>query len=176
GYRSLSTASLSIVMSQNLFLVRDVPTALGLDVDQQLEQLAVRNEDEDEGEIDLRDDLPFLAPSSTDGEPQAAAERLIDVALNHRFPSHLEKQLRAIVRKYEIWRLKLGDVPSANVEPVRIRLREGARAVKRKPWPYPPAARAFLREFNDKLVELGWVYETQVVVGQALYCLCGCKA
>ncbi|KAG3239145.1 hypothetical protein PI124_g15909 [Phytophthora idaei] len=69
--------------------------SLGIDIDQQLEQLAVRNEDE--READPKEDIPSLAPSLTDDDLQAALERMIVTALEHGFSSHLESQLRAIV-------------------------------------------------------------------------------
>lgn len=81
------------------------------------------------------------------------------MAIEHGFPRRSEQKLRAIVRKHDIWRLELGNDPPAKVDPLKIRLKEGASAVKCKPRHYPPAVRAFLREFNNKLVELGWVYE-----------------
>ncbi|KAG2985166.1 hypothetical protein PC121_g23239 [Phytophthora cactorum] len=61
--------------------------------------------------------------------------------------------------KHDIWRLQLGKIPPAKVNPLKIRLKEGASAIKSKPRRYPPVVRAFLREFDSKLVELGWVYE-----------------
>ncbi|ETN23706.1 hypothetical protein PPTG_00243 [Phytophthora nicotianae INRA-310] len=98
-----------------------------------------RDEGEDEGEEDLQDDLPSISLSSTDKDLQDALERIISSALDQGFPSHLEQQLRAIVFKHDIWRLELGNDPPANVEALRIRLKDGARAVKSKPRPYPPA-------------------------------------
>jgi hypothetical protein len=40
-----------------------------------------------------------------------------------------------------------------------VRLKEGAQPCKCKPRKYPPHVRQFLRDFNARLVELGWVYE-----------------
>ncbi|KAG2971030.1 hypothetical protein PC110_g21339 [Phytophthora cactorum] len=51
-------------------LGQDVLLSLGIDVDRQLEQLAVRTEDEDGGEDDLNDDLDDLRPPNTDDELQ----------------------------------------------------------------------------------------------------------
>ncbi|KAG3108253.1 hypothetical protein PI125_g11990 [Phytophthora idaei] len=83
------------------------------------------------------------------------------MALSNGLPRRLEGHLRVAVLKYDVWRLNLGKnpPPPANVAPLRIRLKEGARAVKSKPRQYTPAVRTFIREFNAKLVELGWVYE-----------------
>ncbi|KAE9245905.1 hypothetical protein PF004_g5047 [Phytophthora fragariae] len=81
------------------------------------------------------------------------------MTIEHGFPRKWEQKLRAIVRKHDIWRLELGNDSPANVDPLHIRLKECARAVKCKPRHYFTTVRAFLREFNSKLVELGWVYE-----------------
>ncbi|KAG4053611.1 hypothetical protein PC123_g11244 [Phytophthora cactorum] len=82
------------------------------------------------------------------------------MALSNGFPRRLEGHLRVAVLKYDVWRLNLGKTPPpANVAPLRIRLKEGDRAVKSKPRQCTPAVRTFIREFNAKLVELGWVYE-----------------
>ncbi|KAG2917201.1 hypothetical protein PC118_g20263 [Phytophthora cactorum] len=42
---------------------------------------------------------------------------------------------------------------------LEVRLRDGARPTKCKPRKYPPHIRRFLHEFNQRLVDLGLVYE-----------------
>ncbi|POM69138.1 Hypothetical protein PHPALM_14609 [Phytophthora palmivora] len=69
------------------------------------------------------------------------------------------EQLRTIVHAYDVWRLELRADPPANVPPLEVRLRDGARPTKCKPRKYPPHIRKFLHEFNARLVELGLVYE-----------------
>ncbi|KAJ8571266.1 hypothetical protein ON010_g5570 [Phytophthora cinnamomi] len=124
-------------------LGQHVLKSLGIDIDRQLEQLAVRGEDKDDEELEVEDDLPSLPSSGADNDLRGAFEQLVAMALNHGFPRRLE----------------LGNDPPAKVDPLKIRLKGGASAVKSKPRQYRPAVRAFLREFNDRLVELGWVYE-----------------
>lgn len=43
--------------------------------------------------------------------------------------------------------------------PLEVQLREGARPIKCKPRKYSPHIRGFLHDFNDRLAELGLVYE-----------------
>ncbi|OWY94185.1 hypothetical protein PHMEG_00036158 [Phytophthora megakarya] len=49
--------------------------------------------------------------------------------------------------------------PPAKVPPLDIRLKKGATPCRCKPRQYPPRLREFLKEFNDELVHLGWVFE-----------------
>ncbi|KAG3156969.1 hypothetical protein PI126_g8535 [Phytophthora idaei] len=55
-------------------LGQDVLKILGIDIDRQLEQLAKRNGDDEDGTDDLKDDLPVLEASSTDDELRAALD------------------------------------------------------------------------------------------------------
>ncbi|EGZ29679.1 hypothetical protein PHYSODRAFT_416157, partial [Phytophthora sojae] len=98
---------------------------LGINVDQQLEQLAGRGEDETSGDsFDLEaDDLPFSPgqPESSDDDIFAAVERLISRAVENGFPADRVEQLRTIVHAYDVWRLELRADPPANVPPLEVR-------------------------------------------------------
>ncbi|OWZ00584.1 LOW QUALITY PROTEIN: hypothetical protein PHMEG_00028190 [Phytophthora megakarya] len=120
-------------------LGQDVLLSLGIDVDRQLEQLVTRNDNGEDGEGELKDDLPDLAPTSTNEALQTGLDRLVTVALANGFPPRLERDLRAIVLKHDIWRLELGKDPQAHARPLKIRLKAGANAVKSKSRQYPPA-------------------------------------
>nr|KAE8939573.1 hypothetical protein PF009_g10579 [Phytophthora fragariae] len=112
----------------------DLLTTLGINVDQQLEQLAGRGDDETSGDsINLEaDDLPFHPgqPESSDDDIFAAVERLISRAVEKGFPVDRVEQLRTIVHAYDVWRLELRADPPANVPPLEVRLRDGARPTK----------------------------------------------
>ncbi|KAE8981003.1 hypothetical protein PR001_g24129 [Phytophthora rubi] len=142
----------------------DFLTSLGIGVDRQLQQLATRSEDETSGDpIDLEaDEMPVkIAGSVPSGSDDifAAVERLIDRAVENGFPLEHVVILRTISHAYDVWRLELRDDPPANVPPLEVRLKDGARPTKCKPRKYPPHIRQFLRDFNERLVELGLVYE-----------------
>ncbi|KAE9150230.1 hypothetical protein PF005_g33521, partial [Phytophthora fragariae] len=107
-------------MNDDEFIVgNDLLTTLGINVDQQLEQLARRGDDETSGDsIDLEAaDLPFHPgqPESSDDDIFVAAERLISRAVEKGFPVDRVEQLRTIVHAYDVWRLELRADPSANV-------------------------------------------------------------
>lgn len=112
----------------------DLLVLLGINVDQQLEQLASRGDDETSGDsIELEaDEMPFnpdgLPPS--DDDIFAAVERLISRAVENGFPLDRVEQLRTIVHAYDVWRLELRADPPANVPPLEVRLREGVRPSK----------------------------------------------
>ncbi|ETI41192.1 hypothetical protein F443_13552, partial [Phytophthora nicotianae P1569] len=129
-------------------LGQDLLKALGIDIDRQLEQLVIRDTDEEEDLVDLDEMLPGAGPDPTGSDLHNAIEKLIRTALDHGFPHLLAPRLRAIVLKHDIWRLELGNDPPAKVEPLKIRLKDGAKAVKSKPRQYPPAVRKFLKEFK----------------------------
>ncbi|OWZ01552.1 hypothetical protein PHMEG_00027032 [Phytophthora megakarya] len=120
-------------------LGQDVLLSLGIDVDRQLEQLATHNDNGEDGEGELKDDLPDLAPTSSNKALQTGLDRLVTVALANGFPPRLERDLRAIVLKHDIWRLELGKDPQAHARPLKIRRKAGANAVKSKSRQYPPA-------------------------------------
>ncbi|POM62525.1 hypothetical protein PHPALM_28315 [Phytophthora palmivora] len=140
-------------------LGQDVLKQLSIDIDRQLEQLAKRVDDEEDDLDDLDVEMPGAAPASRDKALHCAVEKMVQIALSNGFPRRLEAKLRTIVFKHDVWRLDLGNDPPAKVEPLRIRLKSGASAVKSRPRQYPPAVRTFLKDFNAKLVDLGWVYE-----------------
>lgn len=112
----------------------DLLTALGIDVDRQLEMLAYRGEDETCGDsIELEaDDSPAKSDvgGSSDNDIFAAVERLIDRAVELGFPLDKVEQLRTTCHAYDIWRLELRADPPANVPPLIVRLQDGARPTK----------------------------------------------
>ncbi|GMF48756.1 unnamed protein product [Phytophthora fragariaefolia] len=118
-------------------LGQDVLKQLGIDIDRQLEQLARHVDDEDDDLEDFSRGVPGFEPATTDKELREAVEKMVQMALQNGFTRRLESILR----------------------PVTTSSQTRVAAVKCKPRQYPPAVRTFLREFNTKLVELGWVYE-----------------
>ncbi|KAE8964420.1 hypothetical protein PR003_g24363 [Phytophthora rubi] len=108
----------------------DLLTTLGINVDQQLEQLAGRGDDETSGDsIDLKaDDLPLHPgqPESSGDDVFAAVERMISRAVENGFLVDQVEQLRTIVHAYDVWRLEPRADPPANVPPLEVRLRGGA--------------------------------------------------
>ncbi|GMF52297.1 unnamed protein product [Phytophthora fragariaefolia] len=124
-------------------------------------QLATRNNDDSCGDPIVRaaDGMPVNMEARTlcgNAETHAAVEKMIERAIENNFPLEFVETLRTIIYAYDVWRLELRDDPPVNVSPLH---KEGTRPTKCKSRKYPPRIRQFLREFNDRLVELRLVYE-----------------
>lgn len=65
------------------------------------------------------------------------------------------RELVKLEKKHDIWRIDLRN------DPPEIKLKEGAKPFRCKARKYSPAQSKFMRDFNNKLVELGWVYRNQ---------------
>ncbi|POM80529.1 LOW QUALITY PROTEIN: Hypothetical protein PHPALM_1626 [Phytophthora palmivora] len=119
---------------------RDLLGALGIDVERQLELLAVHSEDKTSGDPF---DLEAVCRSSVTNNLSSPR------ALEHGFPPDKVDKLRGIVHAYDVWRLELRDDPPARVPPLEVRLKEGATPCKCKPRIFD----------NFYLVDLGLVFE-----------------
>jgi hypothetical protein len=71
------------------------------------------------------------------------------------------QSLRQLVTECkDVFRLKLGADPPANVKPLVIKLRDGAEAVRISARKYAPPQLKFMRDKIRELEELGLVYKT----------------
>jgi hypothetical protein len=142
-----------------MILGLDVLNNLGINIENQLERLAERETGTEDDSIAFEDD------DRTQKEDKQvlmdAIEDMLVKVLKNGFPEDLLGELRRIVFLYDVWRVALGRDPPARVPPLKIRLREGARPYRCKPRNYPPHLKAFMKEFNDELVRLGWVVENK---------------
>jgi hypothetical protein len=69
------------------------------------------------------------------------------------------QSLRQLVTKCkEVFRLKLGADPPANVKPLVIKLRDGAEPVRMSARKYAPPQPKFMRDKIHELEEMGLVY------------------
>ncbi|TMW59220.1 hypothetical protein Poli38472_007365 [Pythium oligandrum] len=141
--------------SDEFLLGRDVLAMLGIDVERQLELLALRDDGADQD--DTKED-PGIALKH-DQEIKDAVERTIKEAVKEGFPVDKVERLRTIMYMYDVWRVALGDDPPARVPPLSLKMKTGVQPYKCKARTYSPQLMAFLDEFNEMLVKLGWVYE-----------------
>ncbi|KAJ0411416.1 hypothetical protein ATCC90586_007076 [Pythium insidiosum] len=112
------------------------------------------NEDDD----DTKDDPP-VAGARDDEKIRKAIEDMVQRAIEEGFHVAMIERLRTVISMYDIWRVKLGDDPPARVEPLKVRLKKNAVPYKSKARKYSPELQRFLEDFNEQLVNLGWVYE-----------------
>jgi len=137
-------------------LGEDILDELGISIDRQLERLARQSHEDDDTTATADDSWIGSVP---DEDVKQTVEDLIAKAIANGFPAEKEEQLRTIVYMYDIWRVRLGPDPPAKVPPLELRLKKDATPFRCKPRQYPPHFRKFLKEFNEELVRLGWVYE-----------------
>ena len=137
-------------------LGNDVLTLLGIDVDRQIEMMAGPSHLNGD---DLCDDDVTPTKVHSDDDLSVAIEAMMQKALAAGFPGDKVDRLAAIVNRFDIWRVALGDDPPAKVPPMKVRLKTDAKPYRCKARKYPPELQRFLEEFNQELVDLGWVYE-----------------
>ncbi|KAE9338755.1 hypothetical protein PF008_g11911 [Phytophthora fragariae] len=128
--------------------------ALGIDVDELLAGLVTRGVADIDPFDDERDYKPIAGPDA-DAIKARLSEMVAD-AVNNGFPTERSEELYAIASKRDIWRLQISDDPPARLPPFTIRLKDGAEPYRCKPRQYAPAQRDFLRQLNEKLIDIGW--------------------
>lgn len=137
---------------------------LGIDVEHQLTQLA---QDQD---ISKHPSLStsFPEPRETDtadthdfqGDPDTlkALDDMIERAFSAGLPREYGTRFHLMVRKYDIWRTRLGSDPPADVPPMKITLKPGAPSLKAANRRYPPMYREFMNKRLAELEEFGLVF------------------
>ncbi|KAE9026855.1 hypothetical protein PR001_g12101 [Phytophthora rubi] len=128
--------------------------ALGIDVDELLAGLVTRGVADIDPFDDERDYKPIAGPDAD--AIKARLSEMVAEAVNNGFPTERSEELYAIASKRDIWRLQISDDPPARLPPFTIRLKDGAEPYRCKPRQYAPAQRDFLRQLNEKLIDIGW--------------------
>jgi hypothetical protein len=152
---------------EDQFLIsRPVLVSLGIDVDDQLNQLAralqpraTQGDDDDfgDGRCDQLPSCVSAEPGSVN--PNLDVEEMIKKALE-LLPKEYEAKLRAIVSKHDIWRSEFDPKdPPADVPPLDIELKDGAEPYIAKTRPYSREDCEFMTQYNDMLVKGGIVKE-----------------
>ncbi|GMF39925.1 unnamed protein product [Phytophthora fragariaefolia] len=84
---------------------------------------------------------------------QEALELKFKEAAANGLPSYEVEQLRDLLFGYvDVFRLSFGNDPPVRVPPLRVRLKEGARAVEAKARRYPPDHKRYLEQHIQELV------------------------
>ncbi|POM64026.1 LOW QUALITY PROTEIN: Hypothetical protein PHPALM_20510 [Phytophthora palmivora] len=150
------------VDSGEFLLGSDLLVKLGIDVERQMDLLAVLlAADVNDNEFD-KDDEPVIGRTVIQEEDvRTGILELVELLIKDGFPREYAKELTRIALRFDLWRIRLGMDPPAKVSPMRIRLKPGAKPYRCKARKYPPEVRRFMDDFNNQLVELGWVYENR---------------
>ncbi|GMF23876.1 unnamed protein product [Phytophthora fragariaefolia] len=138
----------------DFLLGNDTLVSLGIDANQQLEQLAGGDipEDSDPFEADDRSDVD-LSAAEVHGKLVE-----VGVAADNGFDPAYIAFLHDTVMEYEdIFRIDIGADPPAEIEPLRIKLVDDAKPFRARARRYAPAQRKFLREYAKRLEQLGLI-------------------
>ncbi|KAG6622837.1 uncharacterized protein IUM83_09062 [Phytophthora cinnamomi] len=131
--------------------------ALGIDVDELLAGQVTRGVADIDPFDDERDYKPIAGPDAD--AIKVRLREMVTEAVNNGFPAERSEELYVIASKRDIWRLQISDDPPARLTPFTIRLKDEAEPYRCKPRKYAPAQRDFLRQFNEKLIAIGWAYK-----------------
>jgi hypothetical protein len=115
------------------------------------------------GDIPDDDPIDYHDVDVGQGSPEELAdaiEELLTSAEQAGMPRDGVQSLRQLVTKCkDIFRLKLGADPPANVKPLVIKLRDGAEPVRMSACKYAPPQLKFMRDKIRELEELSLVYK-----------------
>ncbi|GMF81202.1 unnamed protein product [Phytophthora fragariaefolia] len=151
---------LIVESDEDEFLVGKLLLAeLGIDVDRQLEYLAVRGDDDKT--FDEPQSMPLCKPTIA-GVVMKVVDALVSDAIQRGvIDNYITTRLYTVLHRVGGWRLEVSDDPPARVPPLKIRLKAGASPYRCKVRQYSTEKSEFLDAFNKKLVELGWVFENR---------------
>jgi hypothetical protein len=93
------------------------------------------------------------------GQIQKLLAEKVQEAVENGVSSGGERQLASLLSGYvDIFRIAFARDPPLAVDPMEIKLREGARPVMARSRRYPPLHRKYLKEHMEELEETGLVY------------------
>jgi len=139
---------------QEFILGNDMLVSLGINVDEQLSQLASGPTPVD---VDPFEEEEVAEPQSS-AEMTALLLEMVAQAAENGFDATYLDQLRATVLEYaDVFRVELEADPPADIEPLKITLKEGSEPFRTKPRRYAPAQSQFLREHTKKLERMGFI-------------------
>ncbi|ETN01924.1 hypothetical protein PPTG_23990 [Phytophthora nicotianae INRA-310] len=107
---------------------------------------------------DLRVATPELDGKQGDQVAAILQERVEEAAIAGLREAEVE-QLRLLLLEFQdVFRTSFGHDPPVRVEPLRVRLREGATPVRTNARRYPPAHMEYLEQHVGELLDAGLVY------------------
>ena len=139
---------------------------IGIDVESQVREYAKTAQEEEATEENRpatkQDDTPATADTydfQNSAEIEEEIEKMIQRALKAGLPRKFEKRFRSIVKKFDIWRTRLGADPPARVAPMKVCLKPGAPSIKASNRRYPPMYRKFIKKRFDELERFRLIYK-----------------
>lgn len=106
---------------------------------------------------DKEDDTWLDLGEDTEAEVDEALEKLVQEAVDNGISEKGQGRLRSMLDKYRgIFRLRLGNDPPADVDPMKIVLKPGAKPVRAKPRRYSTDGRKFMERYVQRIQEYGF--------------------
>ncbi|OWY94489.1 hypothetical protein PHMEG_00035758, partial [Phytophthora megakarya] len=150
-----------LVMDGNedkFLLGRQTMQDIGIDIDRLFEQLSGGNSISDAEEDEIMNETPQLTFTVDKKQIDEYLNKMLNAAKEAGFEPPLLGALRALVFEFaDVWRINIGADPPADVEPLKVRLRDGAEPYRSGTRKYPELQRAFLRDFVRELERNGLV-------------------
>ncbi|KAG2789501.1 hypothetical protein Pcac1_g1450 [Phytophthora cactorum] len=144
---------------EELLLGRTTLQSIGVDLDGVFEQLAQQSIEAAEAEADdIPSDHVNVLETREDNEVETVLHGLVDEAIAAGFEPTRAEDLRNLVMEYsDVFRVRLRHDAAAEVEPLEVRLVDGAQPYRSGVRRYPEAQRTFLREYVRELEAAGLV-------------------
>lgn len=131
--------------------------SIGADLDGIFEQLVQQNLGEAEAD-DIANDHVEVMGEAEENEVERTLHVLVEEAVESGLEKTLADELRGLVISYaDVFRLRLGRDEPADVEPLDVRLVNGAQPYRSGPRHYPEVQRQFLRDYVRELEAAGLV-------------------
>ncbi|KAG3061225.1 hypothetical protein PC121_g13075 [Phytophthora cactorum] len=139
-----------------VLLGRDVLKGLGIDLEEQLAQLAgPLSLDSNRNKFSAGDGIPDPQDAQ---EPITTLSQLLDRAVANGLPTEYVDAVRDLLELFpDVWRAAVGPDPPAKVEPLRVTLKPDAVPYRSPPRKYASLQAQFIREYVKSLVDNGLV-------------------
>ena len=98
---------------------------------------------------------PALTKPAADKVLVSLEKRLAEASANGLGQANSQQLWELLVEYADVFRLSFGSDPPVDIEPLRVRLREGAQPIKCKNRRYPAAHQAYLEEHIKELEDAG---------------------
>ncbi|OWZ09291.1 LOW QUALITY PROTEIN: hypothetical protein PHMEG_00018028 [Phytophthora megakarya] len=131
----------------------DLLIRLRIDVDRQVDLLAVGTTDVNDDEFDKVDEPTVTNSTVHDDEVRKSVFEMVEKAIRDGFPLEYQNELTRIALKFDLWRNDLGADPPSKITADKNSTETGKKiSTRRTP---------LQEDFNNKLVELGWIYKNR---------------
>ncbi|KAG3066531.1 hypothetical protein PI125_g23853 [Phytophthora idaei] len=139
-------------------LGRETMQDIGIDIDRLFDQLAGGSKVSDADDDGIACNTPKLEFAVDKEQIEEYLNAMLDATAAVGFEPALLGKLRALVFEFvDVWRVNVGADAPADVEPLKVQLRDDAKTYRSGTRKYPELQRTFLRDFVRELEKNGLV-------------------